>query len=321
MVSTAVANWYVMNAQQESLSPYHLTPEQIQFFDDNGYLVLHNWIPNTLLKRLQGAADAWIQDGWSRFGEMPASKSWDEDWAFAQREHGKVMYRVNYLHDKGHAASLELLGSPQVLAVAESLCGKNFVPTYESMVFKQEGDGEAVKWHQDAVHPRQYRIFNYDLYLDESLADSGALRVIPRSQFSKSDPCQIADDYGWQPPGVITVEMQPGDVLLHDVMVVHGSPQTEGNKLRRTIYYEFRAAEEILDEGPWDREWIDRRLRLLPVALRSHTRAYPQAAQFQWNISDEFRPDTGEDDEIELKVAHQVHMSGAWCSAGDAVKK
>src|SRR5579875_4108692 len=88
------------------------------------------------------------------------------DYVFAHRSQGPVMYRVNYLHNKGQAASLELLGSPYVLAVAESLCGPNLVPTYESMVFKEENDGEAIKWHQDAVHPRKYRISNYDLYLD-----------------------------------------------------------------------------------------------------------------------------------------------------------
>jgi hypothetical protein len=69
--------------------------------------------------------------------------------------------------------------------------------------------------------------------------------------------------------------MQPGDVLLHNVMVVHGSPQTVGKQLRRTIYYEFRPAEELLADGPWDQAW---------------------------------------------KVAHEVHMSGAYCSAGDAGK-
>jgi len=320
MPATMFVNDYVKDTESAALSPWHLTPEQVQFFDDNGYLVLRNWIPADMLTRLQDAAEAWVQRGWELFGDMPSNKNWDEDWAFAERAHGKVMYRVNYLHEKGHAASLELLGSPQVMAVAESLCGTNFVPTYESMVFKQEGDGEAVKWHQDAVHPRKYRIFNYDLYLDESLTDGGALRVIPTSQTAKSDPCQIADVYGWQPPGATVVEMQPGDVLLHDVMVVHGSPRCEANKLRRTIYYEFRAAEEILEEGPWDREWIDRRLHLLPVALRSHARAYPDKPQFGWNISDEFRPDVGEDDEVELKIKHLVHMNGAWCSAGDAVR-
>ena len=64
-------------------------------------------------------------------------------------------------------------------------------------------------------------------------------------------------------------------LLLHDVMVLHGSERTLGKNLRRTIYYEFRAAEMILDEGPWDTEWIDRRMRLIPLALKKYTANNP----------------------------------------------
>lgn len=298
-------------------SRYHLTQEQIQFFDTYGYLVLRNWIPQDLLHRLQEAGQSWITSGY----HMEASDPLSEDYVFAQRAHGRVMYRVNYLHNKGQAASLELLGSPYVLAVAESLCGPNFVPTYESMVFKEENDGAAIQWHQDAVHPRTSRIFNYDLYLDRSRAEAGALRVIPTSQQQRQDICHVQEQWGWEPPGVVTVEMEPGDVLLHDVMVVHGSPQIEDNALRRTIYYEFRPAEEILAEGPWDHTWIDRRLRLLPVALRRFHQAYPDQEQFQWHVSPEFRPDVSDDESTELKIAHVVHSGGSFCSAGDAGKR
>jgi hypothetical protein len=130
--------------------------------------------------------------------------------------------------------------------------------------------------------------------------------------------CQIADRYGWDHPDAISVEMEPGDVLLHDVMVVHGSERTQGKALRRTIYYEFRAAEEILQDGPWDSEWIDRRLRLIPIGLKRFSAAFPDVPPFQWNIADRFRPQMSDDEATELKVAHVVHMSGSYCSAGDA---
>lgn len=297
-------------------SPHHLSPEQIRFFDDNGYLVLRQWIPPALLARLCAAGDAWINAGMGAEGSDPGR----DDFVFAERPDGRVMFRVNYLHNKEQPASLELLGSPQVLGVAESMCGPNFVPTYESMVFKQEGDGEAIPWHQDAVHPRGYRIFNFDLYLDSSRAGAGALRVLPRSQTHRHDVCAIATEHGWDHPDAIDVEMEPGDVLLHDVMVVHGSARTLGNALRRTIYYEFRAAEEILEDGPWDREWIDRRLRLVPLGLARHQAAYPDAEQFDWRVAPEFRPATSGDEAAELKIAHVVHMRGSFCSAGDALR-
>jgi ectoine hydroxylase-related dioxygenase (phytanoyl-CoA dioxygenase family) len=302
-------------------TPYHLTPEQIEFFDTNGYLILRNWIPAELLKRLQDAGDDWIRQGWEYQGAGDSADPDYDDFRFVDRPSGRVMFRVNYLHNKNQSASLELLGSPQVLAVAESLCGRNFVPTYESMVFKEEKDGAPILWHQDAIHPRNYRIFNYDIYLDPSLADNGALRVLAKTQGHKQDFCKLEEEYGWNPPNVVVVEMQPGDVLLHDVMVAHGSPEVEGKARRRTLYYEFRAAEQIMAEGPWDAEWVDRRLRLMPIALDAYERAFPQAEQFAWMIDDTYRPDFGGDREQELKVVHLVHTSPAFCSAGDSPGK
>jgi len=298
-------------------TPYHLTPEQVEFFDTNGYLILRNWIPADLLKRLQDAGDAWIQQGWDFQGEGNSADPDYDDFRFVDRPSGRVMFRVNYLHNKRQSASLELLGSPQVLAVAESLCGRNFVPTYESMVFKEEKDGAPIIWHQDAIHPRNYRIFNYDVYLDASTTEGGALRVLAKTQSHKQDFCKLEEQYGWNPPNVVVVEMQPGDVLLHDVMVAHGSPEVEGKARRRTLYYEFRAAEQILTEGPWNREWVDRRMRLVPIGLEAYQTAFPSSEPFEWKIADEYRPNLSDDHEQELKIAHLVHTAPAFCSAGD----
>jgi ectoine hydroxylase-related dioxygenase (phytanoyl-CoA dioxygenase family) len=306
-------------------SPYHLTEEQVRFFDENGYLVLKNWITGELLERLRKAGDEWIAEGEvlrqkQLAGETltPKEEELVRDLAFAQRDEGEVFFRVNYLHNKAREASLELLGCPQVLAVAESLCGENFVPTYESMVFKKEGDGEKIPWHQDAVHTRKHRVFNFDLYLDASKKDSGALRVVPKSQRTIQDACNVSETYGWDLPNVVQVELGPGDVLLHDVMVLHGSERTLGKALRRTIYYEFRTAEMIVEEGPWDSDWMNRRLRLVPVAQRKFAARYPDHAGFQWNISNDLRPVPVGDDATELKVAHVWHSPGAYCSSTSA---
>src|SRR5437868_4767925 len=95
----------------EPPSPSHLTGEQVEFFDANGYLVLRQWVGGELLARLQAAGQTWIERG-LRAGRDDADY---EDYVFAKRPTGRVMFRVSYLHDKGEPASLELLGSPAVL--------------------------------------------------------------------------------------------------------------------------------------------------------------------------------------------------------------
>lgn len=296
---------------------YHLTPEEIAHFDEQGYVILRNRISGPLLEKLQRASTRWIADGHALENETDG----DGDYNFATRPSGRVLFRINYLHNKQEAASLELLGSPEMLGIAESLAGPNFVPTYESLVFKNTGDGAPIDWHQDAVHPRNFRIFNVDVYLDESRKGAGSLRVAPGSHKQIVDVCQLQEEFGWDAPGVIQTELNPGDVLVHDVMLVHGSEATLANKLRRTIYYEFRPAEQIMAEGPWGPEFIDQRLRLIALGRAEWQRQNPGDEAFEWNVSGEFEPAISGDEAEELRVAHGVHSPGSYCSAGSAATK
>ena len=268
--------------------------------------------------RIPGRCSARLQDAAEDGSRMPARSTKADaprrGLPYAERGGERRMFRVDYLHGKRSAASLELLGSPAVLGIAESLGGPNFVPTYESLVFKDAGDGAAIDWHQDAVHPRTHRIFNIDVYLDASRAGEGALCASHRSHLAPVDVCQLQEEYGWDAPGVIQVELEPGDVLVHDVMVVHGSEAVRGNRLRRTIYYEFRSAPQIAAEGPgtpsgWiaDCDWS----------------RWPARAPAPRTRGDGIRSGTcrgragrGGDGEAELRIAHGVHSPGRYCSAG-----
>ena len=292
------------------VDPGLLTAAQVAHFDRDGYLVLRQRIDPDLLARLRVASERWMADG------VAQGPDGDSDWLFADRPAGRAMWRVDYLHSKGERASLELLGSRAVLGIAESLAGPDFVPTYESMVLKAAGDGAPVPWHQDAVHARRHRMFNVDVYLDDSRSGAGALHVIPGSQMRRTDACALAETYGWALPGAIEVELEAGDVLVHDDMVVHGSPPATGNALRRTIYFEFRPAGSILEDGPWTPEWMDARLRLIPLALAERARWVGADEQFAWHVSPELRPAMSDDVETELRVVHTVHTPGEWCSAG-----
>ncbi|MCP3803404.1 phytanoyl-CoA dioxygenase family protein [Allokutzneria sp. A3M-2-11 16] len=295
--------------------PYHLSEEEVDFFDGYGYLILRKRIPDSLLSRLQDATASWIARGEAAAPDDP----WRSDFKYSERPGGRVMYRVDYLHDKEEPATLELLGSPAMLGIVESLSGPNFVPTYEAVVFKNEGEGVAVEWHQDAVHPRKSRIYNVGVYLDSARKGEGEVRVLPGSQHGPADVCQVGERHGWNPPGVVQAELEPGDVLIHDVMVVHGSQDVVGNALRRTIYYEFRPVEQILAEGPWDRDWVDKRLRLLRLGISAYADAHPDAEAFHWNAPTDYRPAVTGDLAEELRVVHTAHTPGSYCSAGSVV--
>src|SRR5689334_10832297 len=82
-------------------SPYHLTEEQINFYDENGYLILRQWIPADLLARVQAAADAWMEHGQRVTTDDPLYS----DFGFKQGPAGRVFYAVGYVHNHGQPAS------------------------------------------------------------------------------------------------------------------------------------------------------------------------------------------------------------------------
>ncbi|MEV0848119.1 phytanoyl-CoA dioxygenase family protein [Streptomyces sp. NPDC049954] len=121
------------------------------------------------------------------------------------------------------------------------------------------------------LSPRQVAAFDRDGFL-----------VLPGSQREPWDICSLEREHGWDVPGAVSVDMAPGDVLVHDVMLVHGSASVVGKDLRWTSSYEFRSAEQFV--------------RRAPEAVRPAGRGSVQE---------------------ELRVVHQAHPPGAYCSAGD----
>jgi hypothetical protein len=65
--------------------------------------------------------------------------------------------------------------------------------------------------------------------------------------------------------------MAPGDVLVHDVLVLHGSMPTSGS-LRRVAYYEFRPIDVEVPYGPHTVEYVGLKQRVLAAALRARAR-------------------------------------------------
>jgi hypothetical protein len=65
--------------------------------------------------------------------------------------------------------------------------------------------------------------------------------------------------------------MHPGDVIIHNILVLHGSPAAQSH-LRRVIYYEFRPAEVELAIGPHTPEYIPLKQHLLLACLRDRRR-------------------------------------------------
>jgi ectoine hydroxylase-related dioxygenase (phytanoyl-CoA dioxygenase family) len=190
----------------------------------------------------------------------------------------EVPFRVEYMVDKLPACRA-LLGHPFVLRAVEALQGRDFVPTWDSMVWKLAGEGAAIEWHRDAGTEQcdpGVPIFNVDFYLDAADA-TNCLWAIPGSQrWSDADAARECERRsrggGFDAEAAAPVPMQPGDALLHDILLVHGSPASE-SALRRVLYYEFRPADVERRRGPHTPAYLPLKQGVLLACLRERAAA------------------------------------------------
>jgi ectoine hydroxylase-related dioxygenase (phytanoyl-CoA dioxygenase family) len=254
-----------------------ITDEQAQFFLDNGYLVVKNVIRGEELRL--------IQESMLHLVEYGAKEIPHEDFMYGKgAKSGKqILKRIEYVIDKNDHLK-GLLGHPFVLSSVEKLQGVNFIPTWDSMVMKMPDEGIIVPWHRDAQMPDGYTgnkpIFNVDFYLDASDIKS-CLWVIPGSnKWSKEEAYKrCAQDKGFDTSDAIAVPLAAGDMIFHDITVLHGSPSGDGNSLRRTVYYEFRPAEIEAEFGPHSQEYIPLKQQLLLDCVERRTKAGHQQGE------------------------------------------
>jgi ectoine hydroxylase-related dioxygenase (phytanoyl-CoA dioxygenase family) len=243
-----------------------ITQDQVQRFNNLGFLVLRQWIPADLVRRLRAAIDYAIA------GALESAKrdSSVSDFCIVKIKDISFTTYIDHLHRHAQPASLELAGSPQMRTVGQALCGEDYLTSYEYAVVKSRGDGERIPWHQDMIHNRTSRIVNFGVYLSEATASEGALRVVPRSQFAPQDLCAIETDEGLEK---VSIEMSPGDVLLHDVMLAHTSEALVQHDQRQVLYFELRSLKHLEHNRNVSREWIRARQRLKEMEDATYRRS------------------------------------------------
>lgn len=277
-----------------------ITDEQAKFFKENGLLVIRNVLKGQELADLREQTQALVQMANSDRSERP-------DFYYKEHEITKerVPMRIEYVIEKTKAAKA-LLGNPFVLRTVEKLQTRNFIPTWDSMVFKNAGAGAAIPWHRDAgggCTVTDKPIFNVDFYLDE--ADlSNCLWGIPGSNRwsdqEAADTINRLNKGGFQTDGAVPITMNPGDVILHNILALHGSPPAL-TKLRRVIYLEFRPIEVELALGPHTPEYIPLKQKQLLACLRDRANSpYCKGEQpFVYNPSPEYAPPPlGKDEQL-----------------------
>lgn len=197
-------------------------------------------------------------------------------------------------------SGLRLYGHPDLLAIAASLNGEDFVPYNDAIFVKLPGLGGSVSWHQDGVthwdNPDwhdQIHGFNFQVQLYECTARN-ALWVVPGShKLGRIDiKALIADNNDdEQLPDAIPLLCAPGDVTIVNRQVLHASFANTSPDTRVSLTFGFHRRSSVLgahgalgqaEEVVYDEERIFQRSRLIQVAINARRAYHPQEEAFSY---------------------------------------
>lgn len=232
----------------------------IEQYQQQGFCLIEQGLPAHLLKR------------WQELAEKIETE------AIEQHRDGHIHEKVCIVQDKVGPRVLryddmfaidaklvnETLACPAMLDMTKNLVGRGAVPVQMDIVYKQQHPHPVIKWHQGAQHSREYPYLNIGIYLDDAPCGDGCLRYVPNTQNELQDIGQLSKDHGWEIPGVVEQPAMAGDILVQDMMILHGSQPKRSEGVRRTIYIELRPWQSITSQSA---QWAELRKAWMSAVL------------------------------------------------------
>jgi non-heme Fe2+,alpha-ketoglutarate-dependent halogenase len=140
----------------------------------------------------------------------------------------------------------ELIRAPGILDAVESLLGPNILCWGSSFFIKNGRDTHYVSWHQDSTYwgLEPADIVTAWVALSDSVAANGAMRVIPgthkmaqvqhRDTFAAENLLSRGQEVAVEVDErqAVALELQPGEMSLHHVRLIHGSEPNPADRRR-----------------------------------------------------------------------------------------
>ncbi|WP_431689519.1 phytanoyl-CoA dioxygenase family protein [Hahella sp. NBU794] len=258
-------------------------------FDRDGYVHIPAFLTSDLIHRYNARLTQVMQD----CAQAPVQHV-----AFCGAQ---ALFRVNELLRYFGAHTLYILGMPALQRLTQTLCEDEVVCTYESMLVRSAANATRVDWHRDMNHQQNGRIFTLGIYLDAALAEEDALQVLPGHHLSDAAISTLTSMLAGKMMTPLRLPTRPGDLLLHDVRLPHASPPVVSERMRKTLYFEFRPVRLLQNANP---HWLTQRRRLNDIAQRLYARLHDKD-ESEWSLTQQ------ETDWLEVLYQHRQLLEGA----------
>jgi phytanoyl-CoA hydroxylase len=154
-----------------------------------------------------------------------------------------------------HPALWDLATAPRVLDELATVLGEDIFMYENSVVFKPPGRRNAVPYHQDFIsRPNEPRKLIAWTALEKVTIENGAMKVLPGSHRDgflewhrvkgETHHDRIVDHAIPDTPP-LTAELEPGDVLIFNQLLVHGSDEVSSDSLRIALRVSYQGFDSI----------------------------------------------------------------------------
>ena len=168
---------------------------------------------------------------------------------------------VKLLHPLGkYREFLSMLGRSEVRDIVDVLLPPDdSVLTWEDVLVKPPAIGVEVGVHQDiGLDPTRDTVHSLGISLNGD--DDNPVHFLPGSHrlgpLTTPAVQALWRDCREQFQPVVT---RAGDIVIHNVHVLHYSDANQSDRPRATWYLEFRSMRSLLEKGPWSGDWVHRR--------------------------------------------------------------
>lgn len=209
-------------------------------------------------------------------------------------------------HVQFSEACLRAYAHPDLLRVAEAIHGPDFAPFHEVIFFKDPGLGAAVSWHQDGdTHwgspnfDEDIHGFNFMTQIFGSTAVNGVWVVPGTHKLGKIDIKAMVAQAGTERlPDAVPMICKPGDVVICNRQIVHGSFANTGFEPRVSVNFGFHRRSSVLNvKGAgmhseavvYDAQHIQKRSQALGLAIDARKQRFPNEKPYR------YQPLAGED--------------------------
>lgn len=196
-------------------------------------------------------------------------------------------------------ACLRVYGHPEILGVAAAINGDDFVPFNEALFLKEPGLGASVAWHRDGVThwdspdwDQGTHGFNFMAQLYGCTPANGVWVVPGTHKLNRVDIAAMCAEAGSDRlPDAVPMVCAPGDVVISNRQVVHGSFANTSPDWRVTVNFGFHRRKSVLGvtaggihnaRSVYDAERIRRRARMIGYGIDARRQRFPDETPFAY---------------------------------------